>query len=288
MSIATRQPRASQCHELAPGVRRLTAPNPSAMTGPGTNTYIIGTNEVVVIDPGVDDAAHLQAIVAHAPGPVREILLTHKHPDHSGGARTLAAMTGAPVRCEATPLQGVYDPDFVADGAIAHGEQISLDGQTLAAIHTPGHTPDHLCFLLRETGLLLAGDAVMADVTVVIIPPDGAMGAYFDTLETLKKLPIQAIAPGHGRVLAQPAAEIEHIVTHRLERETQLLSLLRQGAADVAELAARIYPHVPAELRGMAQAQLTAHLLKLEGERRVQHAAEQRWACSADKLQVSE
>src|SRR5699024_183136 len=155
MTVLTQQPRAGHCHQLAPGLRRLTAPNPGAMTGPGTNTYIVGEEAAIVIDPGVDDAAHLQAIIAHAPGPVREILLTHKHPDHSGGARALAAMTGAPVRCEATALQGVYDAGFVADDAIARGEKIRIGRQTLESVYTPGHTPDHLCFLLRESGLLL-------------------------------------------------------------------------------------------------------------------------------------
>lgn len=263
------KPVAGACHLIAPGVRRLTAPNPGPMTGPGTNTYIVGEDDVIVMDPGVEDDAHVQAIVAHAPGTIREILITHKHPDHTGGARTLSAMTGAPVRAEATPLAGAFDPDFAADNTIAHGEVIAVGGRELEATYTPGHTPDHLCFLLRDSGLLFAGDAVMADVTVVILPPDGDMGVYFDTLETLRTLPMHAIAPAHGRVLDAPLAEIEHIVRHRQERETQVLESLSGGAATAAELAARIYPEVPAALRGMAEAQLTAHLLKLEAERRV-------------------
>lgn len=274
----TGRPVVGECHIIAPGVRRLTAPNPSAMTGPGTNTYLVGEAAVVVIDPGVEDEAHLQAVVANAPGPIRQILITHKHPDHTGGARTLSEMTGAPVRAEGTPLNGIYDPEFTADDAIAHGESIDLgSGQIMEAIHTPGHTPDHLCFLLRGSGLLLAGDAIMADVTVVIIPPDGDMRAYFDTLQTLRALPIRAVAPAHGRVLNDPAAEIEHIVVHRQQREAQVVSLLTEGAASAVELAARIYPDVPVELRGMAQAQLTAHLIKLETDGDVRRSAGEVW-----------
>lgn len=276
----TQSPVAGACHVIAPGVRRLTAPNAGAMTGPGTNTYVIGDSKVAVVDPGVDDDSHLQAIIANAPGPIDQIVLTHKHPDHTGGARTLAQMAGAPVRAEPTPLNGVYDPDFFADDAIASGEAIDLgDGHVLQAVYTPGHTPDHLCFLLPDSGLLLAGDAVMADVTVVILPPDGDMGAYFVTLETLQALPIRAIAPGHGRVLDAPAAEIRHIFEHRQARETQILNVLAAGAASAAELAERIYPEVPAQLRQMAQAQLTAHLIRLEADGRVGQSADKRWQC---------
>src|SRR5699024_1082664 len=192
MPTITQAPVAGECHQIAPGVRRLTAPNPSAMTGAGTNTYIVGTHDTVVIDPGVADAAHLAAIEAHAPGPIRDILITHKHPDHTGGAVELGARTGAPVRAEAMPLTGVFDPDFQDDATIADDEGFRCGEMTLAAVYTPGHTPDHLCFLLREQGLLFAGDAVMADVTVVIIPPDGDMRTYFDTLDTLRDVPMQA------------------------------------------------------------------------------------------------
>lgn len=281
MPVMTQAPVAGECHQIAPGVRRLTAPNPSAMTGAGTNTYIVGTDEAVVIDPGVADETHLAAIVANAPGPIRDILITHKHPDHTGGAVELGARIGAPVRGEATPLAGVFDPVFRLDATIARDEVIRCGDMTLAAIYTPGHTLDHLCFLLREQGLLFAGDAVMADVTVVIIPPDGDMRTYFDTLDTLRDLSMNAIAPGHGRVLDEPTAEIEHIIAHRRQRETQVLTLLGDGAAGAAELATRIYPQVPVTLRGMAEAQLTAHLLKLEADGRVQGVNDSRWMLCA-------
>ena len=274
----TQAPVAGACQRIAPGVLRLTAPNPSAMTGPGTNTYLVGEEATVVIDPGVADAAHVEAIAAHAPGPISAILVTHKHPDHTGGAAALSARTGAPVHGDATPLAGPHDPDFTLDAPLAHGAVIAAGAMQLEAVHTPGHTPDHLCFLLREQGLLFAGDAVMADVTVVIIPPDGDMHTYFQTLEQLRALALAAIAPGHGRVLANPMAEIDHIIEHRRQREAQVLALLQEGPASVAELAARIYPDVPEALRGMAQAQLTAHLLKLKAESRVRRDVEQRWS----------
>lgn len=273
----TQAPVAGECHDIAPGVRRLTAPNPGPMTGPGTNTYILGDDEIVVLDPGVDDKAHLSAIVAEAPGPISQVLVTHKHPDHTGGAAELSAMTGAPVLGEATPLAGVYDPDFALDDTLTHGQIMTCGGYRLEAVYTPGHTPDHLCFLLREQGLLFAGDAVMADVTVVIIPPDGDMRTYFDTLETLQHVPMSAIAPAHGRVLDEPVAEVEHIITHRAEREAQVLNQLAEDSGSTAELAQRIYPEVPESLRGMAQAQLAAHLFKLEADGCVHRIGDQRW-----------
>src|SRR5699024_4786162 len=208
MPIMTQTPVAGACQRIAPGVLRLTAPNPSAMTGPGTNTYLVGEEATVVIDPGVADTAHVEAIITHAPGPISAILVTHKHPDHTGGAAALSARTGAPVHGDATPLAGPHDPDFMLDAPLAHGAVIAAGAMQLEAVHTPGHTPDHLCFLLREQGLLFAGDAVMAGVTVVIIPPDGDMRTYFQTLDQLRALALAAIAPGHGRVLANPMAEI--------------------------------------------------------------------------------
>ncbi len=259
---------------IVPGVRRLTAPNGGPMTGPGTNTYLVGEEAVVVIDPGVEDAAHIDAIVAHAPGPIRTILITHAHPDHTGGAATLARMTGAPVLGQGTPLAGAFDPDFAVDRTVDDGQIIACDGFDLEAVHTPGHTPDHLCFFLRETGLLFAGDAVMADVTVVIAPPDGDMRAYFSSLDRLKAMSVERIAPGHGRVLDAPADVLDHIVEHRRQREAQVLEMLAPQAQTVAALAARIYPGVPEALRGMAQAQLTAHLIKLQGEGQVQSDGE--------------
>ncbi len=255
---------------IAPGVRRLTAPNGGPMTGPGTNTYLVGEGEVTVIDPGVEDADHIDAIVAHAPGPIRTILITHAHPDHTGGAVTLARMTGAPVLGQGTPLAGAFDPEFAVDRTVDDGQIIACDGFDLEAVHTSGHTPDHLCFFLRETGLLFAGDAVMADVTVVIAPPDGDMRAYFASLERLKAMPVARIAPGHGRMLDAPSDVLDDIVEHRLQREAQVRELLAPEPQTVAALAARIYPEVPDALRGMARAQLTAHLIKLQGDGRVQ------------------
>src|SRR5699024_6036741 len=252
--------------------------NPGPMTGPGTNTYLVGdATAVAVIDPGVDDPAHLDAIEAQAPGPIRDILITHKHPDHTGGAAALSARTGAPVRAHATRLTDVYDPAFRADAAIATGEVIDCGGHALQAIHTPGHTSDHLCFLLQGSGLLFAGDTIMAGVTVVIIPPDGDMRAYFDTLARLRELGIRRIAPGHGHVLEDPDAEIDAITEHRRQREAQIRRMLADGPASVAELAARIYPDVPETLRGMAQSQLTAHLRKLAAEQQAQWLDDARW-----------
>lgn len=257
-------PRHGDIETLAPGVRRVIAPNPGPMTGDGTNTYIVGSGPVAIIDPGVDDPAHLAAIRAAAGREIAAILLTHRHRDHVGGAAALADATGAPVRALAKESPGVYDAPLAVDLPIGDGDILQLGELSLAAIHTPGHASDHLCFHLRESALLFAGDTVMADVTVVILPPDGDMSAYLASLERLRRLAVARIAPGHGRMLDEPEREFAQIMAHRLEREAQVRRALAlstvQTAAAIADV---LYPGIDPRLQPMAAAQVEAHLIRL-------------------------
>ena len=261
----------------ARGVTRVTAPNPGPMTGPGTNSYVVGTGPCLIIDPGVDDAAHLDAIAARVRGDVTAVVVTHGHPDHTGGARELARRFDAPVLAHPTRLSGVRDEAFEADAPLHHGERFTLGDITLETLHTPGHAADHLCFFWREGGLLFAGDTVMADVTVVIVAPDGRMSDYLESLSRLQALPVRRIAPGHGRLLDDAPAVLAGIVAHRLEREAQVRGALGDGAATTAEtIATRLYPDLDPRLRAMAAAQVESHLIRLAelGEAR---ASDGRW-----------
>lgn len=255
-------------YPVAPAVRRLTAGNGGFMTGPGTNTYLVGTEAVAVIDPGPDDEAHLQAVAAATEGRARWILVTHNHPDHSSGARRLAALLNLPVYAQGSPLEGVCDPVFEPDVRLAEGDEIGTGDARLHCLHTPGHAADHLCFLQQDTGLLFAGDHVMAGVTVVIAPPDGDMRAYLDELARLAAMSINAILPGHGGRLDDPANTFEAIVAHRLQRERQVLHALMDEPRSIEAIVASLYAQLPAPARIVAGWQVDAHLRKLAADER--------------------
>jgi glyoxylase-like metal-dependent hydrolase (beta-lactamase superfamily II) len=248
-------------------VRRVLCDNPGMMTGPGTNTYLVGIDEVAVIDPGPDDPEHLDAIAAAAAGRIRWILCTHTHGDHSPGAAGLKERTGAEVLAFA-------DRDgLVCDGHLVDGDTIEGTEFTLRAIHTPGHASNHLCFLLERDRLLFSGDHVMDGSTVVITPPDGDMAAYLGSLQRLLDWTpaLAAIAPAHGHLIEDPAAKLTDYLTHRLEREAQVLDALRAAGPDgagTAALVAAIYTDVPEVLHPVARFSVWAHLRKLVGEGR--------------------
>lgn len=258
-----------RAYDIAPGVRRITAPNPSPMTGPGTNTYLVGNAEVAVIDTGVAAPVHLDAVEAAAPGPIKKILITHAHPDHAKGARELAERTGAKIYAHPTRLEGIRDKDFAADEYLNEGDIVRGADFKLRCLHTPGHAADHLCFLREDDGLLFAGDHVMESVTVVIAPPDGDMGDYLDALKRLQKESITTIAPAHGGLIPASEQVFAQIIEHRLQRESQVLVLLGEGMESIDAIVAHIYKDVPQVLHPVAAWQIYAHLLKLRKEGRV-------------------
>lgn len=251
---------------LSPRVRRLTATNPGVMTGPGTNTYLVdGGDGLVVIDPGPFLDTHIKAIVSEAgAAPVRAILVTHTHRDHSPGAQSLRERTGAPVLGMPSPEDDSHDRTFVPDRVPRHGECLNFGGATLRAIHTPGHASNHLCYLLEEENLLFSGDHIMQGSTVVISPPDGRMGDYLKSLAMLHGESITHIAPGHGFLMGDPGAVIDRIIDHRLRREAKVAQAVRRfGPATEETLLASVYDDVPAALHNVARRSLLAHLIKL-------------------------
>jgi glyoxylase-like metal-dependent hydrolase (beta-lactamase superfamily II)/8-oxo-dGTP pyrophosphatase MutT (NUDIX family) len=267
---------------LSPRVWRLTAPNPGVMTGPGTNSYLVGGDAAwAVIDPGPDDAAHVQAIVAAAPGPIRHILVTHTHRDHSPAARRLQALTGAELRGLAAPHGDGQDEGFVPDRTLRHGELLALGPDaTLRVVHTPGHASNHLCYLLLEEKTLFTGDHVMQGSTVVINPPDGDMAAYLDSLQSLQGEDLDWLAPGHGFLMAEPRRRIEALIRHRRAREAKVLEALRAlGPASLGDLLARVYDDVPERMHPVAERSLLAHLLQLAAEGRA-FEREGRWSAA--------
>lgn len=250
--------------DVTEGVRRLTAPNPSLMTGPGTNSYLVGRDSLVVIDPGPDEEEHLEALAEAAGGRLAAVIVTHTHPDHAPGARHLAETTGAVV------LGYEARDGFRPDRRIGEGDVVTEGDLALRAVHTPGHASDHLCYLIEEDEpLLFSGDHVMGGSTVVIAPPDGDMSAYLAALERLLELspPLHAIAPGHGAALADPERVLRDYIAHRLARERAVLAALSaRHRAVVTELVADVYTDVPEELHPIARYSVWAHLLKLRDE----------------------
>ena len=257
-----------------PQVVRVLAPNPSPYTFTGTQTYLVGTRDLAVIDPGPDDPAHLGALVSAIAGrPVVAILCTHTHRDHSPAAAPLRARTGAPVvGCAPLVLEDLgpradasFDADYAPDRVLADGETVQGDGWTLAAVATPGHTSNHLCFALAETGALFTGDHVMGWSTTVIAPPDGEMGAYMASLEKLLARDDRVYFPAHGPEIPEPRRFVRGLMGHRRQREGQILRLLREEVTAVPDMVARMYVGLDPRLIGAAERSVLAHLIDLEG-----------------------
>ena len=246
---------------LSPLVRRIVAPNPGMMTGPGTNTYLVGIDEIAVIDPGPDDADHLEAIAGCGGDRIRWILCTHTHPDHAPGAAALAAHTGAEVLA-----YGNRD-GLKVDRRIGQGYRLEATEFRLTAHHTPGNASNHLCYVLEEERMLFSGDHVMQGSTVVIKPPDGDMAAYLESLEKVKGLRLKTIAPGHGHLIDDPKTVLQWYIDHRAERERKVLEALRsRGTAKIDVLVPDIYDDVDPERYSVARYSVHAHLLKLASE----------------------
>jgi glyoxylase-like metal-dependent hydrolase (beta-lactamase superfamily II) len=255
---------------LGHGVRRIVAPNPGLMTGPGTNTYLIGTREIAVLDPGPADTVHLHAILSASAAPIRWIIVTHTHRDHSPLAMQLLQATGARLIGLPPPGDGRQDETFRPDDAPRDGERLQLAEVALTAIHTPGHASNCVCYLLQDERLLFTGDHVLEGVSPVILPPDGDMSAYLESLDRLEGYDFERIAPGHGGVMEHGKRVIEALRRHRLAREDKVLRALRaRAAATLDELTPAVYDDVPTERHAWAKLTLEAHLIKLVRDGRV-------------------
>lgn len=259
---------------LEPLVRRVLAPNPSAFTYTGTQTYLVGNDEgLAVIDPGPAEPDHLAALEAAIGGaPVLAICCTHTHRDHSPAAAPLAARIGAPViGCAPLALEAAgpradapFDRDYAPDRVLADGERIAGPGWTLAAVATPGHTSNHLCFALEESGALFTGDHVMSWSTTVVIPPDGDMGDYMASLALLNRREDRIYYPAHGPAVDRPRRLVRGMIGHRRQRERQILRLLEQQAREAEALVPEMYHGVDTRLWPAAGQSVRAHLIDLE------------------------
>jgi glyoxylase-like metal-dependent hydrolase (beta-lactamase superfamily II) len=270
-----------QCVAIAPGVHRIVAGNAGMMTGPGTNTYLLGVREVAVLDPGPDDTRHMDAILEAAGAAVRWVIVTHTHPDHSPLARRLAERTGACIIGLPPPDDGRQDAAFTPQHRPADGERLSLGETLLTVIHTPGHASNCVCYLLERERLLFTGDHVLEGVSPVILPPDGDMSAYIHSLDKLGAHDFERIAPGHGGVMERGKEIIAMLRAHRLAREDKVVqSLRRMNAATLDDLTPVVYDDVAADRHRWARLTLEAHLVKLERDGRA-GSREGRWQLTA-------
>ena len=260
-------------------VRRIVAPNPGVMTGAGTNTYLLGDEEVAVLDPGPAIDEHIDAILQTAGDRIRWIVCTHTHPDHSPAWQAVAEATGAEV-IGASPADDMFQDDTFRPGReLQHDDVLSTSEFNLRAVHTPGHVSNHFCFFLEEERMLFAGDHIMNGSTVVIIPPSGDMKAYIESLQLLLRYDLKWIAPGHGELMEDSRAVVEWLVNHRLKREEKVIAGLRKsGPASLDELVEVVYDDVDTSLHKMAKLSLSAHLIKLHQENRaLNHPGDDTW-----------
>lgn len=270
--------------QLEPLVTRVLANNPSPYTSSGTQTHIVGDRDLAIIDPGPDDTTHIDALLRAIGGrPVRAIVITHHHRDHSPGSRPLAAATGAPivgavaehVTSDSPRLDAAFDADYAPDEVLRDGDSLSGDGWTLAAVATPGHTSNHLAFALPETKALFSGDHVMGWATSVISPPDGDMEQYMKSLEKLLGRDDRVYYPGHGEAVDNPQRLVRGMLGHRKQREGQILRLLRERPMALGLLTTRMYTGLDPRLLPAAERSVLAHLYDLraralvDGERDV-------------------
>lgn len=271
-------------HKIAPNISRLTVNNPSAFTFHGTNTYLIGTDHLAIIDPGPEDEAHFQAILKAVNGrPVSHIFVSHTHRDHSPlaerlkqelGAKTVAEGVHRPARDyhqgEINMLDAAADTDFVPDIFLKNGETLNGDGWALTGIHTPGHAANHMVFALENTGVLFSADHVMAWATTVVAPPDGSMSDYMASLEVLLARDDRLFLPGHGGAVTNPAAFLRGLRMHRKMRERAILERVMTGDRTIMEIVRAIYRDIDPRLHGAAALSVLAHMEDLVSKGLVQ------------------
>jgi glyoxylase-like metal-dependent hydrolase (beta-lactamase superfamily II) len=261
----------AKLEQLQPGIARVLAHNPSAFTYYGTQTYLLGVHELAVVDPGPDLPEHLDALVAAIGGrPVAAIMCTHTHRDHSPAAKPLAERTGAPiVGCAPLALETVgpradasFDGDYAPDRILEDGEELTVDGEPIVAVATPGHTSNHLCFAYG--GALLSGDHVMGWSTTVVVPPDGDMAAYMASLDKLRGREDAVYYPAHGPAVTNPQQYVRHLMGHRMQREKQILKLVGEKPRPIPDIVANAYPALDPRLVTAAGGSVLAHLVDLE------------------------
>ena len=279
MNIPERPWPTGLAEQLEPLVRRVLAPNPSPFTFIGTETYVVGAGaEVAVIDPGPDEVEHIAAILAAVgAAKVTAICCTHTHRDHSPAAAPLSAATGAPIiGCDRLALaddgpraDASFDTSYQPDRVLRDGEQLSGPDWTLTAVATPGHTSNHLCYALEESGALFTGDHVMGWSTSVVAPPDGDMAAYMASLNRLYNRSDRVYYPAHGAQVDKPQQLVRGMIGHRRQRERQILKLMTEGVAEIEAMVPRMYKGVDQRLWPAAGRSVLAHLIELEQRGRV-------------------
>ena len=257
--------------QVEPGIARVLAHNPSAFTYYGTQTYLVGEREVAVIDPGPDLPEHIDALEKAIGGrPVVAMMCTHTHRDHSPAAGPLAQRVNAPIiGCAPLALETVgpradasFDGDYGPDRVLSDRESIEIDGESITAVTTPGHTSNHLCFAFR--GALFSGDHVMGWSTTVVVPPDGDMAAYMQSLDKLRQREDRAYYPAHGPPVTNPQQYVRHLLGHRMQREKQILRLVSGRPRTIPQIVADAYPGLDPRLVTAAGGSVFAHLLDLE------------------------
>ena len=263
------EPPYARLEPLEPGIARVLAHNPSAFTYYGTQTYILGEAEVAVIDPGPDIPEHLRALEQAIAGrSVVAIMCTHTHRDHSPASRPLAQATGAPIvgcaplAMDGTGLEAGFDRDYAPDRVLEDGEALEVDGRTITAVATPGHTSNHLCFAYGDA--LLSGDHVMGWSTTVVVPPDGNMADYIASLDKLRQRGDRVYYPAHGPAVTNPQQYVRHLIGHRMQREKQILRLVGEQPREIPDIVANAYPGLDPRLVAAAGGSVLAHLLDLE------------------------
>jgi len=261
--------------QISPLIRRITAGNGSVFTGPGTNTYLVGNEDVTVIDPGPAMEEHIDAILAASKN-IKQVVVTHTHPDHSPGVRLMKEKLDIPAFGMLTKSSKNQDITFNPSRILEDGEVFLEDEFSLEVVHTPGHASNHLCFILREEKFIFTGDHIMNGSTVVIGPPDGNMKQYIESLEKLKDYDIEKIAPGHGEVLENPHQVADWIINHRLEREKKVFEALKDASKGTPDsLVEKVYDDVDSSLFPIAKSSLLAHLIKLEEDQVIKREGEE-------------
>ena len=257
-------------------IKKITANNGGVFTGNGTNTYLIGHEDITLVDPGPNSPEHIDRILLEGGDKIKRILVTHTHTDHSPAALPISKKLNIPMFGRLVDRESQWeDETFIPDNVLSHGDIISTDEYSLETIHTPGHASNHLCFYIEKYKCLLTGDHIMDGSTVVIAPPDGNMTEYIESLRLLEDYDISYFAPGHGNFMYEPKKTIQSIIRHRLARENKTLRKLEDfGKNTISELVKYVYDDVPEQLHPIAKFSLEAHLIKLIGENKIKREEE--------------